>query len=47
MMMHMNINSYFMQRQDGRLYGIAKIGQQEYNALLLLKGMKPSNANTI
>jgi hypothetical protein len=27
-----NIYSYFMQRAGGRLYGIAKMGQHEYDA---------------
>jgi hypothetical protein len=26
-----NINSYFIQREGGRLYGITKTGQHEYD----------------
>jgi hypothetical protein len=36
MMGHRNIYSYFMQREGGRLYGIAKMGQQEYDVTLVL-----------
>jgi hypothetical protein len=44
MMRHRNIYSYFMQREGGRLYGIAKTGQQEYDATLILYGENPSVA---
>jgi hypothetical protein len=45
MMRHMNLYSYFMQRAGGRLYGIAKTCQQEYDAALVLYGQNPSIAN--
>jgi hypothetical protein len=45
MMRHKNMYSYFMQREGGRLYGIAKIGQQEYDATLVLLGENPFVAN--
>jgi hypothetical protein len=45
MMRHRNIYSYFIQRVGGRLYGIAKTGQQEYNGALVLYDMNPSVAN--
>jgi hypothetical protein len=32
MIMQRNMNSYFMQREGGRLYRIAKTDQQEYGA---------------
>jgi hypothetical protein len=37
-----NINSYFMQRKGGRLYGTANTVQQEYDVALSSKGVKPS-----
>jgi hypothetical protein len=40
-----NINSYFMQREGGRLYGTANMGQQEYDAVLSPKGVKLSVAS--
>jgi hypothetical protein len=40
-----NIYSYFIQRASGRLYGIAKIGQQEYDDALILYNENPSMAN--
>jgi hypothetical protein len=36
MMRHGNIYSYFIQRECERLYGIAKMGQQEYDVALVL-----------
>jgi hypothetical protein len=45
MMRHRNIYSYFMQREGGRLYEIAKTGQQGYDAALVLYGENPSVAN--
>jgi hypothetical protein len=36
MMRHRNIYSYFMQREGGRLYGIAKMDQQDYDVALVL-----------
>jgi hypothetical protein len=42
---HRNIYSYFMQREGGRLFGIAKTGQQEYDTTLILYGVNPSVAN--
>jgi hypothetical protein len=45
MMRHRNMYSYFMQRASGRFYGIAKIGQQEYNVALILYSENPSVAN--
>jgi hypothetical protein len=45
MIRHRNIYSYFMQREGGRLYGIAKTGEQEYDATLILYGVNPSIAN--
>jgi hypothetical protein len=36
------MNSYFMQREGGRLYGIAKMGQQEYGEVFVLNGEKSS-----
>jgi hypothetical protein len=44
-MRHRNIYSYFIQRAGGRLYGIAKTGQQEYDDALILYGMNPSVTN--
>jgi hypothetical protein len=44
MMRHRNIYSYFMQREGERLYGIAKMGQQEYDVALILYGRNPSVA---
>jgi hypothetical protein len=40
MMRHRNINSYFIQTEGRRLYGIVNIGQQEYDATFSLKGVK-------
>jgi hypothetical protein len=45
MMRHKNIYSYFIKRIGGRLYGIAKTGQQEYDDALVLYGMNPSITN--
>jgi hypothetical protein len=45
MMRHRNMYSYFMQRAGGRLYGIAKTGQQEYDAALILYSENPSVTN--
>jgi hypothetical protein len=42
MMRQRNINSYFMQREGGRLYGTTNMGHQEEDDVLLLKGVKPS-----
>jgi hypothetical protein len=42
-----NINSYFMQREEGRLYGTTNMGQQEYDDALSPKGVKPSVASPI
>jgi hypothetical protein len=39
------MNSNFIQRYGGRLYGIAKTDQQEYDAELVLNGSKPSIVN--
>jgi hypothetical protein len=39
------MNSNFIQRDGDRLYGTAKMSQQEYSAELLLNGSKPSIAN--
>jgi hypothetical protein len=39
------MNSNFIQRDGGRLYDIAKMGQQEYGAELILNGLKTSVAN--
>ena len=44
---HKNINSYFMQRAGGRLYGMAMIGQHEYDATVILNGVKPSVSKPI
>jgi hypothetical protein len=35
-MRHKNIYSYFMKREGGRLYRIAKMSQQEYATALVL-----------
>jgi hypothetical protein len=40
-----NMNSYFTQREGGRLYGTARTDQQEYGAEFELNGSKPSVAN--
>jgi hypothetical protein len=40
-----NMNSNFIQRDDGRLYDTAKTGQQEYGAEFVLNGSKPFVAN--
>jgi hypothetical protein len=40
-----NMNSNFKQRDGGRLYGTAKMGQQEYAVELVLNGSKPSITN--
>jgi hypothetical protein len=45
MMRHWNIYSYFIQREGGRLYGIVKTGQQDYDATLILWGENPPIAN--
>jgi hypothetical protein len=45
MMRHRNMYSYFRQRVGGRLYGISKIDQQEYDAALILYGENPSVTN--
>jgi hypothetical protein len=45
MMRHMNIYSYFMEREGGRLYAIAKMGQQEYDTTLILYDDNPSVTN--
>jgi hypothetical protein len=34
MMRERNINSYFTQRDRGRLYGIVNTGQHEYNVVV-------------
>jgi hypothetical protein len=39
------MKSYFMQRKGGRLYEIAKTGQQEYDVSFVLNGEKPSVTN--
>jgi hypothetical protein len=39
------MNSNFIQRDGGRLYGIAKMGQQEYGVEFVLNGSKPSVTN--
>jgi hypothetical protein len=39
------MNSNFIQRYGGRLYDIAKMGQEEYGAELVLNGSKPSITN--
>jgi hypothetical protein len=36
------VNSNFIQRDGGRLYGTTKTGQQEYGAELVLNGSNPS-----
>jgi hypothetical protein len=38
-------NSYFIQRDGGRLYDTAKTGQQEFGAEFVLNGSKPSVGN--
>jgi hypothetical protein len=40
-----NMNSNFIQRDGGRLYGTSKTCQQECGAQLVLNGSKPSVAN--
>jgi hypothetical protein len=45
MMRQWNMNSYFIQRDGGRLYNKAKTGQQEYGAEFVLNGSKPSVVN--
>jgi hypothetical protein len=42
-----NINSYFIQREGGRLYGIAKTDQHEYDDVIWPKGVKPLVASLI
>jgi hypothetical protein len=44
---HRNINSYFMQRAGGRLYNMAMLGYHEYDATVILNGVKPSVAKPI
>jgi hypothetical protein len=39
------MNSNFIQRDYGRLYGTSKMGQQEYGVEFVLDGSKPSVAN--
>jgi hypothetical protein len=39
------MNSYFIQREGGRLYEIANMNQQEYGATFVLNGEKPSVTN--
>jgi hypothetical protein len=39
------MNSNFIQRDGGRLYGKAQMGQQEYDVEFVLNGLKPSVAN--
>jgi hypothetical protein len=41
-MRQININSFIKQREEGRLYGTTNTGQQEYDAALSPKGVKPS-----
>jgi hypothetical protein len=36
-----NMNSYFIQKEGGRLYVTAKIGHQEYGVEFVLNGSKP------
>jgi hypothetical protein len=45
MMRQWNMNSNFIQRDGGRLYDTAKMGQQEYGAELVLNASKPSVNN--
>jgi hypothetical protein len=40
-----NMNSNFIQRDDGKLYDTTKMGQQEYGAEFVLDGSKPSVPN--
>jgi hypothetical protein len=40
-----NMNSNFKQRDGGRLYGIAKMGQQEFGVEFVLNGSNSSVAN--
>jgi hypothetical protein len=40
-----NINSNFIQRDDGMLYDTAKMGQQEYGVEFILNGSKSSVTN--
>ena len=42
-----NINSYFIQREGGRLYEITKTNQHEYDDAIWPKGVKPSVASPI
>jgi hypothetical protein len=42
-----NINSYFIQREGGRLYGITNTSQHEYDDAIWPKGVKPSVARPI
>jgi hypothetical protein len=39
------MNSNFIQRDGGRLYGTVKMGQQEYGGEIVLNGSKPSITN--
>jgi hypothetical protein len=39
------MNSYFIQREGGKLYGTIKTGQQEYGAEFILNGSKSSIVN--
>jgi hypothetical protein len=41
-----NMNSNLIQRDGGRLYDIAKMGQQEYGAEFVLNASKSSVANS-
>jgi hypothetical protein len=36
-----NINSYFMQREGGRLYGTTNMDQQDKDVAFSPKGVKP------
>jgi hypothetical protein len=41
----MNMNSNFIQRDCGRMYNTAKMGQQEYGVEFVLNGSKPYVVN--
>jgi hypothetical protein len=45
MMRQRNMNSNFIQRDGGRLYGTTETGQQEYGAEFVLIGSKSYVAN--
>jgi hypothetical protein len=45
MMRQRDMNTNFIQRDGGRLYDTAKMGQQEYDVEFILNGSKLSVAN--